>query len=126
MSPALRPAPVCQLRLWDARAPSRRSRSFQGLGKFAEPPLDRREHIENIASTEAKHMSAALGTLPFLATLWLLVVLGARVLEESGARIVAALKGVPPQPVSDLRIRCQSRVRMRLPRPANVEWRAAA
>ncbi len=71
-------------------------------------------------------MSAALGTLPFLTTLWLLVVLGARVLEESGARIVVALKGVPPQPASDLRIRCRSRVRMRQPRPANVEWRAAA
>jgi hypothetical protein len=38
-------------------------------------------------------MIAALGTLSFLATLWLLVVLGAAVLQESGARIAAALKG---------------------------------
>ena len=38
-------------------------------------------------------MTAALGTLPFLATLWLLVVVGSAVLEESGARITAALKG---------------------------------
>jgi len=38
-------------------------------------------------------MIAALGTLPFLATLWLLVVVGAKVLEESGAKIAAALKG---------------------------------
>jgi hypothetical protein len=38
-------------------------------------------------------MIAALGTLPFLATLWLLAVLGARILEESGAKIAAALKG---------------------------------
>jgi hypothetical protein len=38
-------------------------------------------------------MTAALGTLPFLATLWLLFVLGASVLEENGAKIVAALKG---------------------------------
>ncbi len=38
-------------------------------------------------------MIAALGTLPFLATLWLLVVLGAAILEESGAKIAAALKG---------------------------------
>jgi hypothetical protein len=38
-------------------------------------------------------MTAALGTLPFLATLWLLVVLGASALEESGAKIAAALKG---------------------------------
>ena len=38
-------------------------------------------------------MIAALGTLAFLATLWLLVVVGAAVLEESGAKIAAALKG---------------------------------
>jgi len=38
-------------------------------------------------------MIAALGTLPFLTTLWLLVVLAATVLEESGAKIAAALKG---------------------------------
>lgn len=40
-------------------------------------------------------MIAALATLPFLATLWLLVVVGAKVLEESGAKIAAALKGEP-------------------------------
>ena len=38
-------------------------------------------------------MIAALATLVFLATLWLLVVVGAAVLEESGARIAAVLKG---------------------------------
>ena len=38
-------------------------------------------------------MTAALGTLAFLVTLWLLVVVGAAVLEESGAKIAAALKG---------------------------------
>jgi hypothetical protein len=42
-------------------------------------------------------MTAALGTLPFLATLWLLVIVGASVLEESGAKIAAALKGKPVQ-----------------------------
>ena len=42
-------------------------------------------------------MTAVLGTLPFLATLWLLMVLGAAVLEESGAKIAAALKGNPVQ-----------------------------
>ena len=41
-------------------------------------------------------MIAAFGTLAFLATLWLLVVVGASVLEESGAKIVAALKGETP------------------------------
>ena len=38
-------------------------------------------------------MISALATVTFLATLWLLVVVGAAVLEESGARIAAALKG---------------------------------
>ena len=38
-------------------------------------------------------MIAALATLTFLATLWLLVVVGATVLEESGGKIAAALKG---------------------------------
>jgi hypothetical protein len=38
-------------------------------------------------------MFAPIATLVFLSTLWLLVVLGATLLEESGARIAAALKG---------------------------------
>ena len=38
-------------------------------------------------------MIAALATLVFLATLWLLVVVVAAILEESGAKIAAALKG---------------------------------
>jgi hypothetical protein len=73
-------------------------------------------------------MSAALATLPFLATLWLLVVLGARVLEESGAKIAAALKGVPPQPLAEapIGVRCRVRPGPRPARPANAEWRAAA
>ena len=57
-------------------------------------------------------MMAALGTLTFLATLWLLVVVGAAVLGESGAKIVAALKGAsfasaPPR-MATLRIRARS------------------
>jgi hypothetical protein len=73
-------------------------------------------------------MMTALGTLPFLATLWLLVVLGAKVLEESGRKIAAALKGEP--------VRLESRngacVRVRIrasnapATAANVQWRAAA
>ena len=55
-------------------------------------------------------MTAALGTLAFLATLWLLVVVGAAVLEESGAKIAAALKGKSLQPAADLR---SSRIRTR-------------
>ena len=72
-------------------------------------------------------MIAVLGTLPFLATLWLLVVLGARVLEESGAKIDTALKGKPlHQPVMQGRT---VRIRMRhSPRVMRAEpkWRAAA
>jgi hypothetical protein len=72
-------------------------------------------------------MTAALGTLPFLATLWLLVTLGASVLEESGAKIAAALKGVPVQP---RRLSGEARRSVRRPRrqraPAQPQWRAAA
>ena len=72
-------------------------------------------------------MTAALGTLAFLATLWLLVVLGAAVLEESGAKIAAALKGKSrePQPIiAAARIRPRSRVQQPMRAPAR--WRAAA
>jgi hypothetical protein len=72
-------------------------------------------------------MSEAIGTLPFLATLWLLIVLGARVLEESGAKIAAALKGQPRRPpVPSSRA---IRIRMRHPQPAtrvSPRLRAAA
>lgn len=58
-------------------------------------------------------MTAVLGTLPFLATLWLLIVLGAAVLEESGAKIAAALKGKPVRqscgrPAMRIRVRWSS------------------
>jgi len=72
-------------------------------------------------------MTAALGTLPFLATLWLLVVLGAKVLEESGAKIAAALKGKPfRHPVVERR---SLRIRMRGQSAsicAEPRWSAAA
>jgi hypothetical protein len=71
-------------------------------------------------------MTAALGTLPFLATLWLLTVLGARVLEESGAKIAAALKGKPPrQPAAPAATRVRVRWRSRAMR-AQQCLRAAA
>ena len=71
-------------------------------------------------------MIAALGTLVFLATLWLLVVAGAAMLEESGARIAAALKG---QPTSGSRLSyrpARVRTRSRLPMRARPRWRDAA
>lgn len=73
-------------------------------------------------------MTAVLGTLPFLATLWLLMVLGAAVLEESGAKIVAALKGEPrrQQRQMETRVRLRTRSKVRTTMGANDPWRAAA
>ena len=73
-------------------------------------------------------MIAALGTLVFLATLWLLVVVGAAVLEESGARIAAALKGQSRSggmmTVAPVRVR--TRARVPAPLRARPQWRDAA
>ena len=71
-------------------------------------------------------MLAPLGTLPFVVTLWLLVVLGARILEESGAKIAAALKGSPHKPANDIGVRRRNHSRVEPPSRARVEWRAAA
>lgn len=73
-------------------------------------------------------MTAVLGTLPFIATLWLLVVLGAAVLEESGAKIAAALKGeaAVKRSGAETPVRYASRTRANRPMRASVEWRAAA
>ena len=73
-------------------------------------------------------MIAVLGTLPFLATLWLLVVLGAAVLEESGAKIAAALKGEPKRLPSTgpNAVRFRQRGGVQTPSLASVQWRAAA
>lgn len=71
-------------------------------------------------------IAAILGTLPFLATLWLLVVLGAKVLEESGAKIAAALKGSSAlMPITPPR-RATTRLPVRGPRGFETRWRAAA
>lgn len=71
-------------------------------------------------------MTSALGDLVFLTTLWLLVVVGAAVLEQSGAKISAALKGKPRE--SRIAIQANTRVRIRRPQPmrAKPQWRAAA
>jgi len=72
-------------------------------------------------------MIAALGTLVFLATLWLLVVVGAAVLEESGARIAAALKGKQNRPsIAFAPVRLRSRPRLQQPIRVSASWRAAA
>jgi hypothetical protein len=73
-------------------------------------------------------MIAALGTLPFLATIWLVVVLGASLLEESGAKIAAALRGASAshsnEAVAPTRLR--PRFAVGRPMPAEPRWRAAA
>lgn len=73
-------------------------------------------------------MIAALATIVFLATLWMLVVVAASILEESGAKIAAALKGQlsheTPHPAAYARMRVRSRVRQ--PMRARPRWRDAA
>ena len=71
-------------------------------------------------------MLAPLGTLAFLATLWLLVVIGAAVLEESGARIAAALRGKPRPGQVIVPVRVRTRARIQQPVRATARWRAAA
>jgi hypothetical protein len=71
-------------------------------------------------------MIAPLSTLAFLATLWLLVVVGAAVLEESGAKIAAALKGRAVQRPSLVPARQRTRQRLRMPMRVPAAWRAAA
>ena len=71
-------------------------------------------------------MTAALGTLGFLVTLWLIVVVSAAVLEESGAKIAAALKGKSAHKLVSVPVRIRARVRMAQPMRARAEWRDAA
>jgi len=71
-------------------------------------------------------MIAPLGTLAFLATLWLIVVLGASVLEESGARIAAALRGKPAHRQVSIPVRVRTRSRLQQPMRARPRWRDAA
>ena len=72
-------------------------------------------------------MMAALGTLVFLATLWLVVVVGAAVLEESGAKIAAALKGKQDRPsMAFASVRVRTRSRLQRPVRARATLRAAA
>ena len=71
-------------------------------------------------------MLAPLGTLAFLATLWLLTVVGAAVLEESGAKIAAALKGKPAARPVMAPVRMRARSRLQRPMRAAPRWRDAA
>ena len=72
-------------------------------------------------------MIAALATVTFLATLWLLVVMGAAILEESGAKIAAALEGRHDAgTATPAYTRFRLRSRLRQPMRARPRWRDAA
>jgi hypothetical protein len=75
-------------------------------------------------------MLAPLATLAFLATLWLVVVVAARTLEESGVKIAAALAGRSLLAVVPNRMRVETRLRVRYrptrPLRAEPKLRAAA
>jgi hypothetical protein len=79
-------------------------------------------------SKDERAMIAALGTLAFLTTLWLLVVVGAAVLEESGAKIAAALKGKPAhhRSIGLVAVRVRTRQRLQPTMRARPRMRAAA
>ncbi len=73
-------------------------------------------------------MLAPLATLIFLATLWLIVRLGAESIGESGRRILAALARRPfgtETTIPSMRIRV-SAPRPARPMRAQQQWRAAA
>ena len=77
-------------------------------------------------------MIAPLATLAFLATLWLVVRLALEMVDGSGAKVLAALRGqsmlaLPPQSVRPISVRFQPRAEL-VCRPIRVqpEWRAAA
>jgi hypothetical protein len=75
-------------------------------------------------------MFAALATLIFLATLWLIAIVAAMILEESGSKIVAALKGrssLAYQPtISPIVVRFRQRPRAQWVLLARPRLRAAA
>jgi hypothetical protein len=77
-------------------------------------------------------MLAPLATLAFLATLWMLARITLDMADESGVKILAALRGQsmlaqPPQSVRPISVRFQPRAgSVRRPLHAQPEWRAAA
>ncbi len=76
-------------------------------------------------------MLAALATLAFFATIWLIATIAMQTLSESGGKIVAALKGrsilaqPAPAPVT-LRYSQRMPARPQLTLRAEPQWRAAA
>ncbi len=75
-------------------------------------------------------MLAALATLVFLVTLWTIGVVAVRTLEESGSRMLAALRGHSPLAYSATFVpvagRASARTRAQRTTRAVPRWRAAA
>ena len=72
-------------------------------------------------------MIAALATLAFLSTLWLMTVVGALIFEHSGAKILAALNGRSMDPaLHTAPVRLRHRERERTAYRAMPRLRAAA
>jgi hypothetical protein len=77
-------------------------------------------------------MLAPLATLAFLATLWLVVRVALEMADETGGKMLAALRGhsmlaQPPQSVRPVTVRFQPRSgSVRRPVHVQPEWRAAA
>ena len=76
-------------------------------------------------------MLAAIATAAFLATLWMIEVIAMSMLGESGAKIVAALKGqsllaTAPVQAAPVSVRISQRSRLRRPVHAQPQLRAAA
>jgi hypothetical protein len=77
-------------------------------------------------------MLAPLATLAFLATLWFVARVALEMADETGAKMLAALRGqsmiaLPPQSVRPVTVRLSSRSgSVRRPVHVQPEWRAAA
>ena len=77
-------------------------------------------------------MIAPLATLAFLATIWLVARIALDMVDGTGAKVMAALRGrsmiaQPPQSVRPVTVRFQPRAEsVRRPMRVQPEWRAAA
>lgn len=77
-------------------------------------------------------MLAPFATLAFLATIWLVARVALEMADETGAKVLAAIRGhslmaQPPQSVRPVTVRYQPRAgSVRRPVHVQPEWRAAA
>lgn len=72
-------------------------------------------------------MAFAFATLLFLTTLWVVGLIGAQMLDDSGGKILAALRGASTEPmVRTAAVRLRHAPRARRALRATPRWRAAA